>query len=185
MMATQTRWATADDLARLPDDGFRYELVRGELRQMTPAGHYHGRIAARCTWRLAEHVEENDLGAVYAAETGFLLASDPDTVRAPDVAFVSRERLAAVSSTAGYFPGAPDLVVEVLSPSDSYSDVESKVVDWLRAGARVAIVADPQRRSLTVYRSLADIRILAVGDVLEIPDLVPGWRLAVADVFAD
>lgn len=85
--------ATADELLHMPDDGFRYELVRGELRQMTPAGNVHGRVAMSFAWRLARHVEENGLGTVYVAETGFKLSSDPDTVRAPDVAFVNRTRV--------------------------------------------------------------------------------------------
>ena len=85
--------ATAADLERLPDDGFRYELVRGEVRKMTPAGNEHGKIAMSVAWRLAQHVENHGLGSVYAAETGFRLAADPDTVRAPDAAFVSQARL--------------------------------------------------------------------------------------------
>lgn len=118
---------TADELLHMPDDGFRYELVRGELRRMTPADSQHGRIAVRITWRLARHVEENRLGNMYATETGFRIGTDPDTVRAPDVAFVSRERVEAVGEVEGFWPEAPQLAVEVISPGDSYADVEEKV----------------------------------------------------------
>jgi Uma2 family endonuclease len=93
---------TAEELLRMPHDGFRYELVGGELRKMTPAGNAHGRIAMRVAWSLARHVEENQLGTVHAAETGFKLARDSDTVRAPDVAFVSRARIEAVGEVEGY-----------------------------------------------------------------------------------
>jgi Uma2 family endonuclease len=113
---------SAEELLHLPDDGFRYELVRGELKKMPPAGHEHGDVAMRFGWRLAQHVELHDLGKVFAAETGFLLSTQPDTVRAPDVAFVRKERVEQVSKKGGYWPGAPDLVIEVISPGDSYSE---------------------------------------------------------------
>ena len=103
-MAVVRQQVTADELFHMPDDGFRYELVQGELRRMNPAGNVHGRIAVRITWRLAQYVEENRLGTVYAAETGFRLASDPDTVRAPDVAFVSQARVEAVGEVEGSGP---------------------------------------------------------------------------------
>jgi Uma2 family endonuclease len=104
-MAVVRRQVDADELLHMPDDGFRYELVQGELRQRTPAGNVHGRITVRVTWRLAQFVEENQLGNVYAAETGFRLATDPGTVRAPDVAFVSRARVEMVGEVEGFWPG--------------------------------------------------------------------------------
>ncbi len=108
----------------MPDDGFRYELVQGELRQMNPAGNVHGRVTMSVAWRLAHYVDENRLGTVYAAETGFRLSSNPDTVRAPDVAFVSRARVEAVGEVEGFWPEAPDLAIEVVSPGDSFAEVE-------------------------------------------------------------
>lgn len=181
----QPKLMSAWELERLPDDGFRYELLAGELRRRPPAGHRHGRVAARFTWRLAQHVETHQLGAVYAAETGFLLARDPDTVRAPDVSFVSQERLAAGVPDEGFWPGAPDLAVEVVSPSDSFSEVAGKALDWLAAGARAVVVVDPQRRTAAFYRSREEIRILGPEDVLQIPDLVPGWSLRIGELFDD
>jgi Uma2 family endonuclease len=137
------------------------------------------RIAAR----LFQHVEAHNLGTVYAAETGFQLAQDPDTVRAPDVAFVSRQRLAAVEETEGYWPGAPDVAVEVISPSDRYTDVEDKVVEWLEAGSRMVIVVNPRQRAVTVYHSRTDIIRLTEEDTLEGGDVVPGWQLPIREVF--
>ena len=181
-MTTQTRHITADDLLRIPDDGSRYELVEGTLREMAPAGHQHGRIAVNVSTPLAQHVKTNNLGAVYAAETGFKLASNPDTVRAPDVAFVRRERVEAVGDGEGFWPGAPDLAVEVVSPGDSY-DVEEKVFDWLDAGTRLVIVANPRKRLVTLYRSLTDVVVLTEADVQDVGDVVPGLALLVKDIF--
>lgn len=175
---------TAEDLLRMPDDGLRYELVRGELKKMVPAGSEHGRIAVRFTWRLAQHVEANDLGAVYAAETGFFLSTDPDTVRAPDVAFVSQQRLKGVGEVKGYWSGAPDMAVEVISPNDHYAEVEEKVSDWLDAGTRMVVVVNPRQHTVTVYRSLSDIRVMNEDEVLDGGDVVPGWEVRVKDLFA-
>jgi Uma2 family endonuclease len=183
-MATQVQTIRAEDLLRMPEDGFRYELVRGELRKMTPAGHEHGKISVKITWRLAQYVESNSLGTVYAAETGFLLSSEPDTVRAPDVAFVRAERVAEVGDSEGYWPGAPDLAVEVISPGDVYGEVEEKVFDWLRAGTMMVVVVNPRQRAVTVYRSLTDIMVLTEADTLSGGKVVPGWALAVKDLFA-
>jgi Uma2 family endonuclease len=182
-MAVQSRSITAEDLLRMPDDGFRYELVRGELRKMTPAGHQHGRIAINVTLPLAQHVRAHNLGTVYAAETGFRLAADPDTVRAPDVAFIRRDRVEAVDDVQGYWPGAPDLAVEVISPSDTYTEVEEKLFDWLDAGARLVIAVNPRQHTVTVYRSRADIVQLTEDDTLDGGDVVPGWSLPVREVF--
>ena len=182
-MTAQARVVTAEELLRMPDDGFRYELVRGELRKMAPAGHVHGSVAMQFGWRLARHVHAHPLGRVYAAETGFLIASDPDTVRAPDVAFVRRERLGLAAGATGYFPGAPDLAVVVVSPGDTYSEVEEKVMTWLDAGARMVLAVDPRTRTTTRYRGRDSIAILAEEDTIDGED-VPGWALRVADLFA-
>lgn len=182
-MSVQTKNITVEELLHMPDDGQRRELVEGELRTMTPAGHPHGRIAVRITWPLAQHVEENGLGAVYAAETGFLLSRDPDTVRAPDGAFIRRERVDEVGETGGYWPGAPDLAVEVVSPGDAYAEVEGKVAEWLRAGSRMVVVVDPANRTVRVHRSPTDVTTLAGDGEIEGGDVVPGWRLPVRDLF--
>ena len=176
--------ATASDLERLPDDGFRYELVCGEVRKMTPASNVHGKIAALVTVSLGQHVLTNRLGSVYAAETGFRLASDPDTVRAPDAAFVSQARLDAVGAVAGYWPGAPDLAVEVVSPGDRSGEVAEKVAAWLAAGTQMVVVVEPPQRMVAVHRADGVTRTLREGDVLEGGAVVPGWKVPVAALFA-
>ncbi len=181
---TRAQRMTAEELLELPDDGFRYELVRGELRKMSPAGSEHGMIAAEILGSLYQHIKAHDLGRVFAAETGFKIAENPDTVRAPDVAFVSRERVAEIGRSDGYFPGAPDLAAEVISPNDSYADVQEKVAEWLRAGARMVLVVDTRKRAVMVYRSLQAFAILSESDAIEGDDVVPGWTLPVADLFA-
>ncbi len=184
VMTTSTvRPVTADELLLMPDDGFRYELIHGELNRMSPAGFLHGRVAARIASHLERHVESQGLGAVLGAETGFRLASDPDHVRAPDVAFVCRERLARTGVPEGFFPGPPDLAVEVVSPGDTFSEVESKVADWLAHGTRLVIVADPRRRRVTRYRSTNDVRLLSEGETIDGGDVVLGWSLPLGQIF--
>jgi len=185
-MTTETRHTTAEELLRMPEDGYLYELVRGELRKVTPAGNKHGYLALRIASRLERHVEENGLGRTYAAETGFKLASNPDTVRAPDAAFVSRTRLEETGEVEGYWPGAPDLAVEVISPSDAHTEVVEKALAWLEAGCRMVLAVDPDQQTVTVYRALDDIRILKgeAGEILDGADVVPGFRLPVAELFA-
>ena len=174
---------TAEELLRMPDDGFRYELIEGELIKMTPAGHEHGGIAANLSTPLDQHVRANKLGKVYIADAGFKLASDPDSVRAADVAFVSRDRVEAVGRGKGFWPGAPDLAVEVISPNDLYTDVEQKVFHWLTAGTRMVIVVNPRRRSATVYRSVDEVEVLSEDDTIDGGDVVPGWTMSVRDLF--
>ena len=174
---------TAEELLRTPEDGLRRELVHGEVRTMAPAGNVHGRIAMNAAWSLTGHVKRHDLGVVFAAETGFKTTSDPDTVRAPDAAFVRRERMEAVDEIEGYWPEAPDVAVEVISPNDRFAEVEEKVAYWLAAGTRTVLVVNPQGRTVTVRFSEGEARILSEGEVLDGADVVPGWTLPVADVF--
>jgi Uma2 family endonuclease len=184
MSSTTTQLMTAEELFEMPDDNFRYELVKGELRKMSPAGHKHGRIAMRLSGPLHRYVEEKGLGEVYAAETGFLLASNPDTVRAPDIGFVRRERVDEVGDAGSYFPGAPDLAVEVTSPGDSIGEVEEKVQEWLEAGTPLVWVVSPKLRVVTVYRSRTDIKVLTENDMLDGVDVVPGFQHPIARLFS-
>lgn len=180
---TITDLITADELLQMKDDGFRYELSRGELIKMSPAGHHHGRIALNFTTPLDQFVRANQLGAVYAAETGFKLAENPDVVRAPDAAFIRRERVEEVGQTGGFWPGAPDLAAEVVSPGDTYAEVQDKIADWLDAGTRLVVVVKPSTQTVDLYRSRSDIRILTIDDVLDGGEVVPNWTLPVRDIF--
>jgi len=181
-MAVTHHLTTADDLLHRPNDGFRYELVQGELRRMSAAGYQHGRLVMNVATPLDQFVRAQKLGTVCAAETGFLLSENPDTVRAADVAFIRRERALAAYDTVGYWHGAPDLAVEVVSPHDLYTDVDEKVTDWLAAGTRMVIVVNPRKRTVTVYQSTTFI-VLREEHILDGGEIVPGWTLPVATIF--
>lgn len=168
----------------MPEDGYRYELIEGELYQMAPPGSEHGFVGQKLGWRLAQYVELNDLGAVFAAETGFLLSRNPDTVRAPDASFLTKEQLARCGMPRGYFPEAPALAVEVVSPGDTAEEVDAKIRCWLAAGTQLAWVVYPGGRSVTVYRSLDDIHVLTEKDKLTGNSIVPGFECAIADLFS-
>lgn len=182
-MSTITHLMTAEDLLQLPDDGFRYELLQGELRQMTPAGSEHGATALKFSWRFAQFVETHHLGMTFVAETGFKIATNPDTVRAPDLAFVRSERIPESGLPRGYFPGAPDLAVEVVSPGDTVYEVEEKIEEWLAAGAQLVWIVNPRRRTVNVHRSDREERTLRENDVLDGEEVVPGFTLRVAEIF--
>ncbi|HVF68467.1 MAG TPA: Uma2 family endonuclease [Pyrinomonadaceae bacterium] len=175
--------STADELFEMPHDGFRYELVKGELRKMSPSGSEHGAIIINISVLLAQYVRSKKLGVCFGAETGFKIASDPDTVRAPDVAFIRRERIPESGLPKKFWSGAPDLAVEVLSPGDTRREVDEKVEDWLGAGTRAVWIINPKRRSVTVYRSTTDVTRLSDGDVLEGGEVVPGFRCEVSEIF--
>ena len=183
-MVAKTQLVTAEELLDMPDDGFEYELVRGELRKMAPAGSRHSVSGIDFATSLNIHVKANNLGRVFGADGGFLLARDPDTVRAPDVAFVRRERVEAIGIVSGYWPGPPDLAVEIISPNDRYTEVYEKVDEWLAAGTRMVVVVNPRNRTATVRVAGMNPVILNVGDTLDGGDVVPGWRMPVADIFA-
>lgn len=181
-MPDTTTITTAEELLKLPNDK-RRELVRGELREMTPAGARHGGVAARLTSRLDRHVEANRLGIVLAAETGFRTSRDPDTVRAPDVSFVARERIPPEGPPEGYWDLAPDLAAEVVTPNDTAAEVQSKVQMWLEAGVRLVWVVYPDTRSIVVHKSPKEAVTLTPPDTLTGGDVAPGFECLVAEVF--
>jgi Uma2 family endonuclease len=183
-VSTGTQSTTADQLFRLPDDGFRYELVHGELRKMTPAGFSHGKVVANLTGSLIAWTKAHDLGVVLGAETGFKIASNPDTVLAPDIAFIRRDRVLELGETEKFWPGAPDLVVEVLSPGDTAYEVEEKVTTWLESGAAVVWVLNPKRRTVHVYRLKSPVQILTEPESLEGEDVLPKFRIQLSEIFA-
>jgi Uma2 family endonuclease len=174
---------TAEELLRMPHNGFRYELVKGELRKMVPAGAGHGAIGMNLAGPLSVHVQKNRLGQVFLAETGFVLARNPDTVRAPDIALVRSERLPAAWDR-GFFEGPPDLAVEVVSPGDTVDEVEEKVEAWLTAGTNAVWVVNPQRRTVAIHHGAMPIVVLRVGDELDGGDIVPGFRCPLTEIFS-
>jgi Uma2 family endonuclease len=174
---------TAEDLWRLPNNQ-RRELVKGELRTMAPAGFEHGAVIDNLQFRLSSHVRQHRLGIVLGAETGFLLRRNPDTVRGADIAFVATNRLPASGLPTGYFHGAPDLAVEVVSPNDTSAEVEDKVDEYLAAGAKLVWVVNPRRKTVTVYRPQTPLALLGETDTLTDEDVVPGFRCSIAEIFA-
>lgn len=185
-MSTITRFMTEDELLRMPDDGNRYELIEGELRQMSPTGYEHGRSTGNLHALIAYHVRLNKLGDVLAAETGFVVARTEDgrpTVIAPDIAFVAIGRIPPGTNTFKFLELVPDLIVETLSPSDRAVDVREKIALWLRAGVRLAITLDPALRSVTIHGSNNEVTTLTDDAVLDLDEIIPGFLCKVSDIF--
>ncbi len=182
-MSTIALVSAAELLAMPTGMGKRYELVAGELREMSPSGWRHGRVTSRLNTRLGSYVEERELGVVFGAETGFRLASNPDTVRAPDISFIAKQNLPEREPNDGFWPGPPDLAVEVLSPGDRTGEVDEKIDAWLSAGCAAVWVVDPKLRTVTIYLSRSDIQVKAAGDVLQGEPVVPGFSCEIDELF--
>jgi Uma2 family endonuclease len=178
---TKPALMTADELLHLSIPNKRVELVRGVLVVKEPPGYRHGDVAAQILKSLIIYVDDRNLGRVLAAETGFKLARNPDTVRAPDVAFISRDRLPD-PDTRGFAELAPDLAVEVLSPDDRPGETLSKVGDWLEAGARLVWIIDPRRRLARIYRQDGSEMHLTAEDALDGEDVLPGFACRLSSV---
>jgi Uma2 family endonuclease len=173
---------TAEDLERLTPPNMCSELVRGVMMVREPPGFRHGAVTMRLAKLVMDHVDRLDLGLVLAAETGFALARNPDTVRAPDVAFIRRERLPDPLPV-GFAELAPDLVVEVLSPGDRPGYVLAKVADWLSAGSTLVWVVDPTRRYARVYRADGSEVVVAEDGTLDGEDVLPGFNCRLSSLF--
>lgn len=176
---------TAEELLRLPRprSGERYELVKGVLITMSPPGVVHGSFASRFAARLQPFAANQKLGEVLV-ETGFRLEEDPDTVLAPDVSFISAARLPSKGLPEGYFPGAPDLAIEIVSPGDLDEEVQEKVAAYLQAGARLVWVLRPKRRTVTAHHPDGTARSLGASDTLSGEDVLPGFSLPLRELFA-
>jgi len=168
---------TVDRFRELPEvDGYRLELVRGRVAREPAPGPRHGQTAFAFLDLLRRFGKDAGLGLVFF-DTGFVLSRDPDTVRVPDVAFVTTDRIPAEGIGDQFWELAPDVVVEVTSPSNSASDMQRRALDYLDAGARLVWVADPATRTVAVYRSRTDIRILEGADVLVGDEVLPELRV--------
>jgi Uma2 family endonuclease len=181
-VAVDRKLMTAEELLLLPDDGMRHELIDGELRTMAPAGAEHGHSAGPIHGHISRFLFDHPIAYVWAAETGFLLRRRPDRVRAPDVSVLRLERIPPEGVPRGYFPGAPDLAVEVVSPGDTASEVLDKVDDWLRAGARAVWVVYPSPVRLFVHRADGSVQQLGPDDEVDGDEILPGFRMRVRDL---
>jgi Uma2 family endonuclease len=175
---------TAEELLHVDIPNKRVELVRGVLVVSEPPGYLHGEITARLAKVLSNFADARDLGRVLAGDAGFKLASDPDTVRGPDVAFIRRERLPHPSPR-GFAGFPPDLAVEVLSPNDRPGQTLAKVADWLSAGTRLVWVMDPDRRIARIYRADGTQATINEDEQLDGEDILPGFSCALAVVLSD
>jgi len=176
------RLMTADDLLKLEHGGKSTELVRGKLVVREPPGTYHGRVQGILHVLVGSYVRAQALGAVFGQDTGFKIASDPDTVRAPDLAFVDRTRVAQIARR-GYAALAPDLVAEILSPDDRPGEVLTKVGEWLEAGARLVWVIDPDRQAASVYRADGSVSTVSSDADLSGEAVLPGLSFPLSELF--
>ena len=182
-MTTATTLMTAAELLTMPDDGLHhYELVKGDLITIPPAGGEHGAIGINAATFINVFVRQNDLGIVFNSDTGFIVETDPDTVRAPDVSFLRKENIPPDGIPKGFIPGAPDLAVEVISPSDSYTEVAEKVAQLLEAGTQLVVLIDPRTRTITLHYD-GEIERLTEADTLTFGDVLPGFQCAVGELF--
>lgn len=186
-MTLEQRVYTIDDLWQLSqrDKGVgRYELVRGELREMSPTGWLHGQIAGEILGLLRDYLKANPIGRLTAAETGYVLAHDEaDTVRAPDVGFIRSERIPETLPESGYVPFAPDLAVEVVSPGNTIAEIDEKVGDYLRGGTLLVWVAFPGTKTIHVHTS-EGTHALDIRDSLTGGDVLPRFEVPVSEIFS-
>jgi Uma2 family endonuclease len=185
MAATNPRIFTIDDLMNLPDDGYEYELREGELVQMPPCSNESSEVGLTIAAALKVFVKQHSLGLVSGADGGYTLQRTRPTVLAPEAAFVSRDRVPPREKRRRYLELAPDLVAEVISPSDRAGEVHQKVMLWLSHGVRILWLVDPVKETVTVYRPDRGPILLHIGDVLDGDDVIPGFTLPVADIFPE
>lgn len=182
-MATIEKLLTAEEFLQLPAGGPPSELVRGVIVMMNLPNYGHGAITSNIDILLGSFVKQHGLGRTVVTDSGVVTKRDPDSVRGPDVAYYSYERIPKGTWVRGYPEVTPDLVFEVLSPSDRWSEVLSKVAEFLQAGVRAACVLDPDNNSVQVYRPEQPPQQFASSDGFSLPDIVPGWRVQVAEFF--
>jgi Uma2 family endonuclease len=174
---------TSDVLWNMGADGERYELVKGELVEMTPPGGTHGNVAVRLSTRLQNFIEENNLGEIMV-ESGYLLTTNPDTVRGPDISFLSASKISPEGLPDGYIHDAPDLAVEIVSPSDTASIIQEKVQDYLTYGTGLVWVIYPQQKIVVAHHPDGTAKTIHKTDTLTGEDVLPDFSCRVADLFS-
>lgn len=180
-MPEASRLITAAELERLPSDDCRYELIEGRLVAMTPVSYLHSRTVMRLGSMLERHAREHNLGDVHT-ELGVILKSDPDTVFAPDIAFIRRDRV-AMANPRGFWKGAADLAVEVLSPKDRAGEVRKKVAEYLRRGTPVVLIVDPEKRIVSKWTQSSTPLTLSSNDTIDLGEVIAGFRCDVRAIF--
>ena len=180
---TEAKLLTADDLLRLDGEGVRGELIRGVLCETMATGQRHGQIVMDLAFELNAFIRPRRLGTLVGSDSGVRLERDPDTVREPDIAFTSVERLPLGGALSGYAEAVPDLVVEVASPNDSRREVHDKAHMWLNHGVRLVWVVQPETRTVDVYRPGGEVATLGEQDALNGLDVLPGFTCDVSAVF--
>jgi Uma2 family endonuclease len=183
-MPETTRRVTAEELERFPSDDRRYELVEGRLVPMSPVRFEHGRVVVRLSVLLGNHLERFPVGVV-ATDVGFKLKSNPDTVRGPDIAFIRNDRIPPKSAR-GFVNGAPDLVIEVLSPEDRPGEVSAKVREYLSRGVVLVVVIDPDARAVSTHHAgRPSVTLRSDDDVLDLRNVISGFRCTLRAIFDD
>ena len=180
--AAQTKLLTAEEFFLLPDpgDGSQQELVRGKIITMPPPGGLHGVCCSKVDRRIGVFVEAKDCGHVTANDAGFVTERTPDSVRGPDIAYWSKERLPVVP--VGYIEVPPDLLVEVLSPSNTSKQIRAKLKEYFAKGVRLVWVIAPEDRTLTIYRTADEGRVLYETATVTGEDVLPGFTCRVSDL---
>ena len=182
-MTTAKKLITAEDLLAMPDNGMRRELIQGELIEMPPAGDDHGFVGNEASWRISSFIHDHGLGRGRMAETGFWIEVQPDTVLAPDYAFISYERMASRPEARGYAQVIPDLVMEVFSPNDRQPQMDLKIRLWLDAGVRLVLVIYPRVQEIVAHHDDGRTERFGIGDTLTCEPVLPGFACPVADIF--
>ena len=183
MTYTKTKLLTADDLLRLYGQGVRGELIRGELHETMSTGINHGRTVTKTVIQLGSFIEPRQMGTLVASDTGIWLERDPDTVREPDIAFISAEKMPLDADIPGYSEVVPDLVMEIRSPSDSQREIREKALMWLSFGVRLVWVAHTDTRTVDIYDADGSTITLTENDNLDGGEVLPGFSCPIRDIF--
>ncbi len=183
MATNKTKLLTAEDLLRLSSQGVKGELIRGVLHETVSVGKVHARIAMILGAKFVNHVVPRRLGQVGGSDGGVLVERDPDTVREPDIYYVSATRLPLDDQSDGYLEVVPELVVEIVSPGDSPREVNEKIRMWLEHGVSMALEVRPAERTIAIHRPGVPTVTLTGEDVLDGGDVLPGFSLPLSEIF--